>query len=187
MAETEEEERDAKHKSNNLTMDDLFNHSTILPSQGDIANMTSVHSTISSSPGDISSVKSERRISLDILAETMNGFNELKIQSTINDSAYYDQEENDAESDPNSNPKVATYTTNENSSHKLLTNREMPAIIQGVIPPVIQTTADGVAINRGALHAVCTVLQKEIVTGATRSTAGVIKDTLLKNWRTQGG
>ena len=57
------------------------------------------------------------------MAKTINGFNELTIQSTINDSAYYDSEEYDAESDPNSDPKVSTYTTKRNYPHKLLTNR----------------------------------------------------------------
>ena len=66
---------------------------------------------------------SKRLISSDILAETINGFNELTIQSTINDSAYDDSGEDDAESNSNSDPKVATYTTHGNSSHKLLTNR----------------------------------------------------------------
>ena len=45
-----------------------------------------------------------------MLAETINGFNLLMIQSTIKDS-----EKDDAESDPNSDPNVATYTTNGNS------------------------------------------------------------------------
>ena len=40
---------------------------------------------------------------------SINGFNELTIKSTINDS-----EEDDKESDPNSDPKVANYTTNWN-------------------------------------------------------------------------
>ena len=53
----------------------------------------------------------------------INGFNELTIQSTINDSAYYDSEEDDTESDTNINPKVATYTNNGNSPHKSLTKR----------------------------------------------------------------
>ena len=57
---------------------------------------------------------SERQISSDIMAKTINGFNELTIQSTINDSAYYDSEEYDAESDPNSDPKVATHTSDKN-------------------------------------------------------------------------
>ena len=103
---------------------------------------------------------SDRRISLDILSETMNGFTELTIQSTIDDSEYYDSEEDDAEIEPNSDLKVAIYTTNVNSPHKLLTNREIPAIIQGIIPPVNQTTADGVATSRGDLHVVRTGIHK---------------------------
>ena len=69
--------------------------------------MTSVHSTISPPQRDIESVKSERRISLDMIAETINRFNELTIQPKINDL-----EENDAENDPYSDQKVDTYTTN---------------------------------------------------------------------------
>ena len=106
MAETEEEERDAKRKVNNVTMDNFFNQShvtnktqgdiadvksvhftilpfhdfTISPSQGEIANVTSVHSIISPSQGVIASVTSERRISSDNLEETINGFNEFTIQ-----------------------------------------------------------------------------------------------------------
>ena len=106
MAETEEEGRDAKRISNNVTMDDSssFHNCTIPPSQGEITNVTSVHSTISPSHGDITSVTSERRIYL------INEFNELTFQSKINNL-----EEDDAESDQNSDSKVATYTTNVNS------------------------------------------------------------------------
>ena len=53
----------------------------------------------------------ERKISLDMLAITIKGFNRLKIQSKINDSAYYNSEEEDTKSDPNSDPKVATNTS----------------------------------------------------------------------------
>ena len=60
-------------------MDTLFNHSTISPSQGEIENITSVHYTISPSQGDTASVTSEKRIFTDIMVETINGFNELKI------------------------------------------------------------------------------------------------------------
>ena len=101
MAETEEEERDAERNANHMTMDTIspfhnctispFHNCTISPSQGEITNVTSIHSTISPSQGEIVSVTSERRISSDMLAETINGFNELTIQSTINDS-----EEDDA-------------------------------------------------------------------------------------------
>ena len=85
MAETDEEEHDVERNANHVTM------YTISPSQGDIANVTCVHSTISPSQGDIASVTSERQIYFDMLAETINVFNELTIQSTINDS-----EEDDA-------------------------------------------------------------------------------------------
>ena len=64
------------------------------------------------------------------------------IQSTINDYAYYDSEGNYAESDPNSNPKVANHTsdgkkrkvadtdtTNRNSPRKLFIKRLIPEII----------------------------------------------------------
>ena len=78
----------------------------------------------------------EGRISSEILSETIKGFNGLMIQSTINDSKYYDSEEVDAESDPNSNPKVATHTTNRNYEHKLLINRLIPEIIPAAIPPI---------------------------------------------------
>ena len=59
-------------------------------------------------------------------------------------------------------------------------------MIQGVIPLVNQTTADGVATNGRALHAVRAVLLKEIVTGATRSAEGVLKDHPLVNWKDTG-
>ena len=83
-----------------------------------------------------SNVKNERRISLNILEETIKRFNGLKIQSIINYSTYYDSEEDNAESDHKSNSLVDTRTsdgnerkitytdtTNRNSPHKLLTNR----------------------------------------------------------------
>ena len=38
-------------------------------------------------------------------------FNGLTIQSIINGYAYYNSEEDDTESDPNRNPKVATHTS----------------------------------------------------------------------------
>ena len=60
--------------------------------------------------GEIANVTSEKRIYSDILAETINGFIELKIKSTINDSEYYNSWVDDAESDPKSDPKVDTYT-----------------------------------------------------------------------------
>ena len=71
-------------------MDALLNHSTISPSQDKITNVTSVHSTISPSQGDIANVTIQRQNSSDVLEETINGFNELTIQSTINYSIYHD-------------------------------------------------------------------------------------------------
>ena len=167
VAETEEEERDAKRNTNNVTMDTFFHHSPATTNtQRYIANGTN-----------------ERRISSSIMAETIKGFNGLTIQSIINNSAYYDLEEDDAESDPNSDPKVDTHTANRNSPQKSLTNREIPAIIQGVIPLVNQTTSGGVATSRRGIRAVCAVLRKEIFAGAMRSTAGFLKDPNVINWK----
>ena len=88
MEETEEEESDAKHDTNNVTMYNLFNHSTISPSQGEIENVRSVHSTIPPSQEN-ANVKHEMRIDLDIMKETIKEFSGLMIQSTIRDSAYH--------------------------------------------------------------------------------------------------
>ena len=44
-------------------------------------------------------------------------------------------------------------------------------------------TVDRVATSGWTMHAVRAVLLKEIITGATRSTAGVIKDHLVVNWK----
>ena len=64
MSETEEEERDTKRNSNNVTIDTFFRRSPVtINTQGEIAN-----------------VANERKISLDILAETIKGFNGLTIQ-----------------------------------------------------------------------------------------------------------
>ena len=46
---------------------------------------------------------------MDILAETIKVFNGLIIQSTINDSAYYNSEEDDSEKYPESDQLVATH------------------------------------------------------------------------------
>ena len=56
-------------------------------------------------------------------------------------------------------------------------------IIPVVIPSVNQTAADGVALSGRYFHVVYAVLHKEIVTGATCSAAGVIKDPLVVNWK----
>ena len=68
-----------------------------------------------------------------------------------------------------------------------MTNREIPAIIQGVIPLVNQTTADGVVTSGRDFHTVSAVLHKEIVTGAMCSTAGFLKDPPVVSYRDTGG
>ena len=84
------------------------------------------------------------------------------IQSIISNSAHSNSEEvvdvvRDSEelvdtvSYPKSNPLVAIHTSDRNCTtdtangnypHKLLAKRKIPAIIQGVIPPVHLATAD---------------------------------------------
>ena len=59
--------------------------------------------------GDIANVTNERQISSEILVKTIKGFNGLRIQSTINDYAYYDSEEDDAESDKK-NQSIGSYS-----------------------------------------------------------------------------
>ena len=59
--------------------------------------------------GDIANVKNERQISSNILEEKIKGFKGLTLQSTINDSEYYNSEEDDAESDQKRDQLVATH------------------------------------------------------------------------------
>ena len=76
-------------------MDAFFNQSPVTNNtQGDIENVTIFHFTISPSQGEIASVTSERKI------YSINGFHELTIQSTINDS-----DGDDAESNPKKRSK----------------------------------------------------------------------------------
>ena len=79
MAETEEEELDAKRNSNNVTINTFCQSPVMTNTQGKIAN-----------------VPNERQIYSGIQAETLKGFNGLTLQSTINNSAYYHSEEDDA-------------------------------------------------------------------------------------------
>ena len=137
VAETKEEERN----SNNVTMYTFI--------QPPVTNNT---------PREKTDVANERRISSDGLIETLKGINRLTLQSTIYNSTDDHSNKNVAKSNPKSDPLVSTHTsdgnerkisdtdtTKGNFPHKLLMNREIPAIIQGVIPPINQTTADGVA------------------------------------------
>ena len=86
-------------------------------------------------------------------------------------------------SDPSSDPKVATYTTNRNSPQTLLANCEIPAIVQGVISPVHHANVDGVSICGGYLHAVRTIILEEIVTVTAPSATCVFKDPPVINWK----
>ena len=151
-------------------------------------------------------VSNERRISSGIHAGKIKEFKGFTIQSKIRNSAHFNSRELvdvvrdyeelvDAVRDPKSDALVdtctsggnkrdyATDTTNVNSPHKLLANREILAIIQCVIPPVHQATVDGGLTYRGYLHVVRTVLSEEIVTGAAPSAAHVFEDPPLVNWK----
>ena len=119
----------------------------------------------------------------------------MTIQSTINDSAYSNSDEDEAESDPKSDPKVATHTsdgnkrkvtdtdtTKGNYRHKLLMNRLIPDIIPVVIPPINHMTVDGVSSSGGTFHAHRMIISKDIAMDATRSAAFVFKYPPLVNW-----
>ena len=167
MAEMEDQERDAKRNANNITVDNFSQSPVTTNTQGRIANVTN-----------------ERQISSDILADTIKVFKGLTLQSIINNSAYYNSEEDDTERHPNRNPKVATHTsdgkkrkvtnddtTNGNCTHKLSINRLTQEIISVVIPLIDQLTADEVAASGGDLHARRTIISKDIITDAARSAA----------------
>ena len=131
----------------------------------------------------------------------MKEFKEFTIQSTVSNSVHSDSEELvdavnnsyglvDAVSDPKSDPLVATHTsdinsatdtTNVNSPHKLLANKDIPSVIQGVIPPVHRETEIWFSTRGGDLHAVHKVLLEEIGTGADPSAARVFKDPPVIN------
>ena len=59
---------------------------------------------------------------MDIMEETIKGFNGLTIQSTINNSAYYNSEEDDAESDPTIDQFVDTHISDGKKSKVADTN-----------------------------------------------------------------
>ena len=155
---------------------------------------------MTNTPRNKAKVTNERRIYLDILAETIKGFKGLTLEPTINNSAYYHSEKNDAKSDPKSDPFVATHTSdgkrrkvtdtdtnNRNYPHKLLINRLITDIIPVVILSINQTTTDGVAASGGTLHAVRMILLKETVTDAAHSAAHIFKDPPVVNWKETDG
>ena len=137
---------------------------------------------------------------MDILAEMIKGFKRLTLQSTINNYAYYNSDEDDAESDPKINQLVATHTsdvkkrkvtdndtTNGNSQHLLSINRLIPKIIPVIIPKIDLLITDGVATSRETLHARQTITSKEIVTDVARSGAHVFQDPTVVNWNNTDG
>ena len=104
---------------------------------------------------------SERRNTSDMLAEAER-LQVLTIDSTINDSTYYNSDEDDVEIDPKIDLLVATRTsdrkkikvtdidtTNGNSPQNLLINLTLPIIIQPIDPRI----SDGVAAGRGTTRA----------------------------------
>ena len=96
----------------------------------------------------------------------------MTLHSTINNSAYHDSEEDDAESDLKIDQLVATHssegkkrkvtdtgTTNRNPLQKILIKRTIPVIILQIDPPI----ADGFVAIRGTFHARQTIASKYIV------------------------
>ena len=93
MAETEDE----KLNTNNVTADTFI--------QPPVTTNAPIEKT---------DVANKRRIYLDILKETIKGFNISTLQSTINNSADDHSNKNVTESDPKIDPLVDTHTSDEN-------------------------------------------------------------------------
>ena len=90
----------------------------------------------------------------------------------INDS----EELIDAISDPSSDPKVATYTTNGNFTQKLLSSRFVPNITPFFIVPInLLVTANVVGVQ-DILSPCQTVLPKARVTNAALSCAHIFRN-----------
>ena len=165
----EEEEKYSKRNVNNITIDTLFQSAVTITAQKKDANMTY-----------------DRQIDSCIFLETIKEFKGCTIQSTISDSAQSNSKEqgdviSDSEeqvnvisnseemvyavSDPKSDPKVATYTTNGNFAQKKLKNRFFPKIIQDAIRLIDQLVTEDVPGIRDTLGKHQTVLLKEIING----------------------
>ena len=125
-------------------------------------------------PTDTQQETSEGQNNSDVLAETLKGFT---IDSTINDSAYYKTDKNDAEGDPKNDQLVATHisygkkrkfiytdTTKENSPQKLLIYRT----ILITIPLIDLHIPDMIVVGRGTTHTLQTSTSKVIVMDAAR-------------------
>ena len=106
----------------------------------------------------------------------------MKVDSTINNSSYYNSDADDVEDDPKSDPLVNTHnsdgkkgqltdsdTNNRNYPQNLLINRTHLMIV----PPIDLRVAGGVSSGRGTTHTRQTPTLKVIVTDAARSGAPV--------------
>ena len=125
--------------------------------------------------------------------EKMNNYDK-NVDAIINDSinqvdAISDSKKlvvtrSDPKSDPISNPKLDTHTTNENFGQKSLISRFVPNIIPIVIRPINPpTTANVMGIQR-ILSLDKTVFPKERFTGAARSCVQIFRGTPGKVRRT---
>ena len=178
MVETEEEERDIILDANNVTMDNFCQSPVTANTKGENVNAI---------------FTSERRNILEMLAETLKG---LTLDSTINDSAYYNSDEYDAEGDPKIDPLLATHisdgkkrkvtdtdTTNGNPPQKLLINQTLLMIILPIDPRV----EDGVPAGRGNTYARQTPASKVIVTDTARRGAHVFWTPGDVSWTDRDG
>ena len=108
----------------------------------------------------------------------------MTLDSTINDSACYNSDEDDAESDQKRDSLVATHTsdrkkrkvtdadtTNINSPQKILIKRTLPMII----PPIDPWVEDGVEAGRGTTYARQTLYLEVIIPDAAHSGAHVFR------------
>ena len=96
MAETVEEERNAKNNADNVTIDTFCRSTVTINTQRKSANFANVW-----------------QISLEILAETIKGYKRLTIKSTINNSAYYHSEEYFSKRNPKSDLLIDSHTSDE--------------------------------------------------------------------------
>ena len=112
---------------------------------------------------------------MKIMVEIIRGLKGLTLKSTINNSAYYNSEEDDVERDQKSNQLVATHTTNINYPQNLLINRFIPEIIPVVIPPIDPLIVDGVAASSGNSHAHQIIISEEIVMDAARVFSNILQ------------
>ena len=102
MAEIEDGECNMIFDANIVTMDNFCQSPVTTNTQGENANVV---------------FTSERRNISDVLAETLKG---LTLDSTINDSSYYDSDKSDAEDYPKSNRLVATHTSDGKNEKSLM-------------------------------------------------------------------